>query len=59
MAGQARHRPRRADAAARAIFLSRGMTASFDCSDAKRDLDWHPMADPEHSARDAIAVMPA
>jgi nucleoside-diphosphate-sugar epimerase len=26
-------------------FLSRGMSASFDCSDAKRDLGWRPVAD--------------
>src|SRR5208282_3473070 len=26
-------------------FLSRGMSARFDCSDAKRDLGWRPVAD--------------
>jgi len=26
-------------------FLSRGMLAEFDCSDAKRDLGWQPVAD--------------
>ena len=28
-------------------FLSRAMTASFDCADAKRDLGWSPVADRE------------
>ena len=37
-------------------FLSRGMAASFDCSDAKRDLNWLPTADTERFHRDAIAV---
>jgi hypothetical protein len=27
-------------------FLSRGMAAPFDVSDAKRDLGWAPVADP-------------
>jgi nucleoside-diphosphate-sugar epimerase/predicted dehydrogenase len=37
-------------------FLSRGMAASFDCADAKRDLNWQPTADAEKFRRDAIAV---
>jgi hypothetical protein len=37
-------------------ILSRGLTASFDCSDAKRDLGWCPVADPEVFAQHAIAV---
>jgi predicted dehydrogenase/nucleoside-diphosphate-sugar epimerase len=32
-------------APSRRDFLSRGMSASFDCSDAKRDLGWRPEAD--------------
>ena len=28
-------------------FLSRGLKARFDCADAKRDLAWTPVADPE------------
>jgi len=26
-------------------LVSRGLAAQFDCSDAKRDLDWHPVQD--------------
>jgi nucleoside-diphosphate-sugar epimerase len=37
-------------------FLSRGMAASFDCSDAKRDLGWQPAADAERFHRAAIQV---
>lgn len=37
-------------------FLSRGMRARFDCSDAKRDLGWQPVADPATFGRLAIAV---
>jgi nucleoside-diphosphate-sugar epimerase len=37
-------------------LLSRGLTATFDCSDAKRDLGWQPVADPAEFARQAIAV---
>ena len=28
-----------------ATLVSRGLAAQFDCADAKRDLDWHPVAD--------------
>ena len=34
-----------ADMPSRRDLLSRGLTAQFDCSDAKRDLGWHPVAD--------------
>lgn len=37
-------------------ILSRGMTARFDCSDAKRDLGWTPVADREEFRRLAILV---
>jgi nucleoside-diphosphate-sugar epimerase len=37
-------------------FVSRGLGATFDCSDAKRDLGWQPVADAEEFARQAIAV---
>ena len=37
-------------------FLSRGMTASFDTSDAKRDLGWAPVADPARFVDRAIRV---
>ncbi|MDB5394199.1 MAG: hypothetical protein JWM91_1705 [Rhodospirillales bacterium] len=33
------------DLPSRRDLLSRGLRAQFDCSDAKRDLDWHPVAD--------------
>ena len=35
---------------------SRGMMAQFDCADAARDLDWHPVADPAVFRDRAIAV---
>ena len=35
---------------------SRGMAATFDCADAKRDLGWHPVADPAVFHARAIAV---
>ena len=41
---------------ARRDFLSRGMEARFDCTDAKHDLAWHPCADPEHFRQRAILV---
>ncbi len=41
---------------ARRDFLSRGMRASFDCSAAKRDLSWQPMADRDEFLRRAIQV---
>lgn len=34
-----------ADVPSRRDLVSRGLNAQFDCSDAKRDLDWHPVAD--------------
>jgi predicted dehydrogenase/nucleoside-diphosphate-sugar epimerase len=37
-------------------FLSRGMAAGFDCSDAKRDLGWQPTADAEDFRSKAIAI---
>jgi predicted dehydrogenase/nucleoside-diphosphate-sugar epimerase len=37
-------------------FLSRGMAARFDCSDAKRDLGWQPTADAERFHGAAIQV---
>jgi nucleoside-diphosphate-sugar epimerase len=37
-------------------FLSRGMLASLDCSDAKRDLGWQPAADPATFHERAIAI---
>jgi nucleoside-diphosphate-sugar epimerase len=37
-------------------FLSRGMLAEFDCTDAKQALDWHPVADPQRFAARAILV---
>jgi predicted dehydrogenase/nucleoside-diphosphate-sugar epimerase len=33
------------DIPSRRDLVSRGLAAQFDCSDAKRDLDWHPVAD--------------
>jgi nucleoside-diphosphate-sugar epimerase/predicted dehydrogenase len=48
--GRAVPRPSRRD------FLSRGMTASFDCSDARRDLGWQPTADAGKFRHDAIAI---
>ncbi len=47
---------RKASLPARRDFLSRGMTASFDCSDAKRDLGWEPTADRDIFFRRAILV---
>lgn len=37
-------------------FLSRGMTAHFDCTDAQRDLNWHPVSDPKTFQVRAIEV---
>jgi predicted dehydrogenase/nucleoside-diphosphate-sugar epimerase len=37
-------------------LLSRGMKAPFDCTDAKRDLGWQPVADPAIFEARAIAV---
>ncbi len=33
------------DIPSRRDLVSRGLAAQFDCGDAKRDLDWHPVAD--------------
>ena len=37
-------------------LLSRGMMATFDCGDVKRDLGWHPVADPAVFRERAILV---
>ena len=37
-------------------LLSRGLTATFDCSDAKRDLGWSPVAEPARFRERAILV---
>jgi len=37
-------------------LLSRGLVADFDCSDAKRDLGWKPVADVAEFHRLALAV---
>ena len=37
-------------------FLSRGMTATFDCADAGRDLGWQPETEPERFFARAIGV---
>ncbi len=37
-------------------FLSRGMLAAFDCSDAKRDLGWQPVADRRRFVERAILL---
>ncbi|TDP74614.1 NAD-dependent epimerase/dehydratase family protein [Roseateles toxinivorans] len=50
VAGQKVNRPFLRD------ILSRGLRSQFDCSDAKRDLHWSPVADPAEFQRRAIAV---
>ena len=35
-------------------LLSRGLSATFDCGDAKRDLAWRPVADPAEFMRLAV-----
>lgn len=37
-------------------FLSRGMLAAFDCTDAQNALDWHPVADPVRFRERAVLV---
>lgn len=37
-------------------LLSRGMMAQFDCSDARRDLNWHPVDDKQHFVARAITI---
>jgi predicted dehydrogenase/nucleoside-diphosphate-sugar epimerase len=49
-AGRAVPRPYKRD------IMSRGLLASFDCSDAKRDLGWQPEADAARFQQRAIAV---
>lgn len=43
-------------APSRRDFLSRGMMARFDCTDAKRDLGWQPVSDPAVFQARAIEV---
>ena len=50
VAGQKIKRPYRRD------ILSRGLLARFDCADAKRDLNWKPVADAAEFHRRALAV---
>jgi len=50
VAGQKVKRPYKRD------LVSRGLMASFDCSDAKRDLGWKPVADAAEFHRRALAV---
>lgn len=47
---------RRSPVPSRREILSRGLIARFDCTDAKRDLAWHPEADRAAFIREAIAV---
>lgn len=47
---------RRVPVPGRRDFLSRGMTARFDCADARRDLGWQPEADPDRFFARAIGV---
>jgi nucleoside-diphosphate-sugar epimerase/predicted dehydrogenase len=50
LAGHRAPMPRRRD------VLSRGMVASFDCTDAKRDLNWQPEADADRFFARAVRV---
>jgi nucleoside-diphosphate-sugar epimerase len=43
-------------APSRRDLLSRGLTARFDCSDARRDFGWSPVADPVRFRERAILV---
>ncbi len=47
---------RRVAAPSQRDFLSRGLMARFDCSDATGDLGWCPMADRAIFLRDAIQI---
>lgn len=47
---------RRSPVPSRRDVLSRGLRAPFDCSDAKRDLGWHPVADRATFIAQAIDV---
>lgn len=49
---------RRSSLPSRRDLLSRGLRASFDCSDAKRDLGWVPMGDPARFREAAFATGP-
>lgn len=49
---------RRSPPPSRRDLLSRGLRAPFDCSDAKRDLDWVPLADPVRFREAAFATGP-
>jgi len=37
-------------------LMSRGLLARIDCSNAKHDLDWKPVAEPAEFHRQALAV---
>lgn len=50
LAGRKVGRPYRRD------ILSRGLKATFDCSDAKQDLGWNPVSNSEEFYRRAIAT---
>lgn len=47
---------RRSPLPSRRDILSRGLRATFDCDDARRDLGWVPTVDPRTFARLAVAV---
>jgi nucleoside-diphosphate-sugar epimerase len=47
---------RRSPPPSRRDLLSRGLRAPFDCSDAKRDLGWVPLADPARFREAAFAA---
>jgi predicted dehydrogenase/nucleoside-diphosphate-sugar epimerase len=47
---------RRSPPPSRRDLLSRGLRAPFDCSDAKRDLGWVPLADPARFREAAFAM---
>jgi predicted dehydrogenase/nucleoside-diphosphate-sugar epimerase len=47
---------RRAAPPSKRDLLSRGLTATFDCGDAKRDLGWTPVADPVRFHERAVLV---
>jgi nucleoside-diphosphate-sugar epimerase len=47
---------RRSPPPSRRDLLSRGLCAAFDCSDAKRDLGWMPLADPARFREAAFAT---
>ena len=47
---------RKVAAPSRRDFLSRGMAARFDITDAQRDLGWHPVADRDVFLARAVAI---